>query len=83
MRYYIFRINIITVVVLFLLISINSCKKEASLPSNQYKYQIPEHKNDGWNVSSLSEVGMDISAIDQIIPNINPAAVDRTTTSTT
>ena len=70
MRYYIFRINIITVVVLFLLIFLNSCKKEESKPSNHYKYQIPEQKNDGWNVSSLSEVGMDVSAIEEITDNI-------------
>ena len=70
MRYYIFRINIITVVVLFLLIFFNSCKKEESKPSNHYKYQIPEQKNDGWNVSSLSEVGMDVSAIEEITDNI-------------
>ncbi len=70
MRYYLFRIHIITVVVLFLLISINSCKEEESIASNHYKYQLPEQKNDGWNVSSLSEVGMDVSVIEEIAENI-------------
>jgi len=55
---------------LILFLSFISCKKEESKPGNQYKYQLPEQKDDGWEVLSLSEAGMDVSAIEEIAENI-------------
>jgi CubicO group peptidase (beta-lactamase class C family) len=34
--------------------------------TNEYVYQIPKKLNDGWNVSSLSDVGIDKEAIEDI-----------------
>jgi CubicO group peptidase (beta-lactamase class C family) len=52
------------------LIFLNSCKKEELKPNNHYTYQKPELKNDGWEVSSLSEVGMDVTLIEELTENI-------------
>jgi len=48
-----------------------SCKKDNPRPSEgDYEYQVPVQLNDGWEVSSLSEAGMDVSAIEEIAENI-------------
>lgn len=70
MKNNIFRINIIIIIISFFSIFFNSCEKKESNRSNPYNYQLPEQENDGWEVSSLSEVGMDASAIEEIAENI-------------
>ncbi len=56
---------------ILLLFSIsNGCKKEEVKSGNHYTYQIPEQKEDDWEISSLSEAGMDVSAIEEIAENI-------------
>ena len=70
MRHRIFHMKILFAISSFTLIFLNSCKKEELKPSNHYIYQKPELKNDGWEVSSLSDVGMDISAIEEIAENV-------------
>jgi len=52
--------------IIFLVISINGCKKDEP-PVNTYKYQIPEQTNDGWKVASLSAVEMNEIPITQLM----------------
>ncbi len=53
--------------VLCFLLLMYSCKKEDSKePLPDYTYQMPEQTDDGWDVASLSSVGMDIGAIEQV-----------------
>ena len=55
------------VLIICLVLLISSCKKEnVSDPLPPYIYQIPEQLDDGWNVSSLKEEGMDVGAIEQV-----------------
>lgn len=50
-----------------LILLISSCKKDDSIePLPNYTYQIPEKLNDGWDVASLAEEGMDIGAIEEV-----------------
>jgi len=56
--------------ILLLLILTSNCTKDAPPDIIKYTYKIPEQLNDGWEVSSLSEVGMDVSIIESITENI-------------
>ncbi|MCD4665918.1 MAG: serine hydrolase, partial [Bacteroidales bacterium] len=70
MKIYTFQINILAVFISFILLFLCSCKKDVPPANNPYKYQIPEQTNDGWEVSSLSEVGMEVSLIEELTENI-------------
>ena len=56
--------------ILLLLILTSNCTKDVPTDNIHYTYKIPEQINDGWEVSSLSEVGMDVSIIEKITENI-------------
>jgi len=56
--------------ILLLLILTSNCKKDAPSDIIPYTYKLPEQINDGWEVASLSEVGMDVSKIERIAENI-------------
>jgi CubicO group peptidase (beta-lactamase class C family) len=47
-----------------------SCSGGNAQVSNKYEYQIPEQLDDGWKVSSLSEVGMDEEIITKMMNKI-------------
>jgi len=53
-----------------LLISTSNCKKDVPPDIIHYTYKVPEQLDDGWEVSSLSEAGMDVSIIEKITENI-------------
>ena len=52
--------------ILLLLILTSNCKKDDPTDIIHYTYKLPEQINDGWEVASLSEVGMDVSIIEKI-----------------
>jgi CubicO group peptidase (beta-lactamase class C family) len=56
--------------ILILLILTGNCKKDFPSDHIHYTYIKPEQVNDGWKVSALSEVGMDVSIIERITENI-------------
>ncbi|KPK87593.1 MAG: hypothetical protein AMS27_02070 [Bacteroides sp. SM23_62_1] len=70
MKVYTIQINFIYVFISFSLLFILRCEKDVPPANNHYKYQIPEQTNDGWEVSSLSEVGMNVSVIEELTENI-------------
>ena len=56
-----------SVLILCLVLLLYSCKKDDDAePLPHYTYQKPEQLDDGWNVSSLADVGMDIGAVEQV-----------------
>ena len=59
-----------TLIHIIILILLVSCKDKMDVDLNAYTYHLPEYLNDGWEVSSLSEVDMDVSAIEEITDNI-------------
>ncbi|MFC2096379.1 serine hydrolase domain-containing protein [Bacteroidota bacterium] len=58
------------IVIILITALISGCNEENTDPNNQYHYLPPEQINDGWEISSLEEVGMDVSAIEEITDNI-------------
>ena len=47
-----------------------SCADNLEPEQNLYTYRIPDQINDGWTVSSLSEVGMNTASIEQLTSSI-------------
>ncbi|MCD4732140.1 MAG: beta-lactamase family protein [Bacteroidales bacterium] len=70
MKHEIIQINIIVTTTLLCAIFLYCCEKEESNNSNHYNYKIPELINDGWEVSSLTDEGMNTSVIEEIAENV-------------
>lgn len=69
----IFWQSVIFLLLIFLLFF--HCRKESSTSfsnanSDGYTYQIPEQTNDGWNVASLHDVGINEQQIIEIVDKI-------------
>lgn len=55
--------------ILFLCLLV-SCKDTMNVEPNLYTYQMPAQLDDGWNISSLKEEGMDTGVIEQVTSKI-------------
>ena len=62
--------KIIHLLVFVLLFLLQACNKNDTPSNIEYSYQIPEKTNDGWEVASLSAVGIDVSVIEDVTENI-------------